>query len=357
MSEDAGFIDACVHPHFHNNDELRHYLKEPFKSRGIPSVEKDWYQAPDGEYARALTEDRAYPGSEPEVVRRDLFERGGASFAVLVPLTRGNNPDRHLGTAICAAVNDWLAERWLDTGNLHGRFRGTIRINPEDPAGAVREIERWADHPLMVQVGVPLESREPYGKPQFRPIWEAAARHRLPVAVHSDGGAGIDFPPTAAGYPRTFVAYAVLTPLNYWYHLANMLAEGVFEELADLVFVLGDGGAGMLTPLMWRYDTFWRPFRDITPWSPRLGSEYLRDHVRFCTDKLDGAPDATTAAAWFDLHGLSHLVMFGSGYPRWSMGALTDLPAGLRPDQIERIRYGNAAHLYATPGRVRETLR
>ena len=43
----------------------------------------------------------------------------------------------------------------------------------------------------MVQIGVPLQSREVYGKPQFWPLWEAAVDANLPVAVHIEVGAGI----------------------------------------------------------------------------------------------------------------------------------------------------------------------
>ena len=61
-------------------------------------------------------------------------------------------------------------------------------MNPDDIAGALREIEKWRAHPRVVQIGVPLQSRELYGKPQFWPLWEAAADANLPVAVHIEIG-------------------------------------------------------------------------------------------------------------------------------------------------------------------------
>ncbi len=36
----------------------------------------------------------------------------------------------------------------------------------------------------------------------YLPVWEAAAAARMPVAVHLDGGAGADFPPSPVGYVR-----------------------------------------------------------------------------------------------------------------------------------------------------------
>ena len=67
-----------------------------------------------------------------------------------------------------------MVTRWLDHPEFGERFRGTIRVNPDDIAGALREIDKYKDHPRVVQLGVPLQSRELYGKPQFWPLWEAA---------------------------------------------------------------------------------------------------------------------------------------------------------------------------------------
>ena len=222
-------------------------------------------------------------------------------YAILNPLTRGNIADYLLNSRICAAVNDWLLDRWLEP-DATNRFRGTIRVNPEDPKGAVGEIERLAGHPKLVQVGVPMQSREPYGKPMFEPIWEAAAAHGLPVAVHINGGNGVDHPPTFAGHAHTYPGYAAFMPLNYFVHLATLIVEGVFGRHPGLKFVFADGGYDILTPLMWRLDTFWLSMRDQTPWVDRYPSEYLPGHVRFCSSAFDGPIEVGQDAALDGLH-------------------------------------------------------
>ena len=175
-------------------------------------------------------------------------------------------------------------------------------MNPEDPKGAVAEIERLAGHPKLVQVGVPMQSREPYGKPMFEPIWEAAAAHGLPVAVHINGGNGVDHAPTFAGHAHTYPGYAAFMPLNYFVHLATLIIEGVFGRLPGLKFVFADGGYDILTPLMWRLDTFWLSMRDQTPWVDRYPSEYLPGHVRFCSSAFDGPIDAANTTALDGIH-------------------------------------------------------
>lgn len=345
----ARVIDTNVHPFFLSNAALREYLPPEYRTRGFPDVESSWYQAPDGDYAAQLYAD-GRPGSDPATVASHLFDELGVDVAILNPRTRGNLPDRRLNSAICAATNDWLAREWLDSDG-RGRYAGTIRINPEDVDGALAEIERWAGHPRMVQVGVPLQSREPYGKPQFEPIWAAAAGHRLPVAVTINGGAGIDYAPTATGHPRTYLHYAAYMPLNYFHHLTNLIVEGVFVRIPQLVFVFPDGGIDVLTPLMWRLDMFWRAFRDQTPWAVEYPSSSLAAHVRFGTG-LEGPAGGVPADEWLDQMGKADLLMYASNYPYWSWLRPDELPAGFTAAQTAKILSENAARLYGMEGDV-----
>jgi len=341
----GGVIDASVHIFFQNTADLRSHLREPFKSRGIPDVEMDWYGAPGGEYAPQTDEDGSHPGSDPETVGRQLFDDGGLDVAVLHPMTRGNLPDRHLTTAVLAAHNEMMVERWLDSGTYQDRFRGTIRVNPEDLDGALREIERWGAHPQVVQIGVPLQSRELYGKPQFWPLWRAAAEAGLPVAVHIETGTGVDFAPTPSGHPRTYAQYVGFMALNYLYHLMNMIAEGVFEALPDFRVVWADGGADLLTPFIWRMDTFGRPHLEQTPWAPRMPSEYLPGHVYFVHGSLDSPMD-DSASDWLRMTGKENMIMYGSSYPHWQLSGVDALPESWTDEQRHKVLWQNAAELY-----------
>ncbi len=342
---DGNFVvDINVHPFFPSNAAMRAYLPPEYRSRGIPDMESSWYQAPDGDYAARLYGD-GQPGSDPATVARHLFDEGHVDVAILNPRTRGSLPDRRLNSAICAGTNDWIAKEWLDSDAGRGRFLGTIRVNPEDVEGAIAEIERWADHPRMVQVGVPLQSREPYGKPQFEPLWNVAAERGLPVAVTINGGAGLEFAPTATGHAGTYLHYAAYMPLNYFHHLTNLILEGVFGRIPALLFVFPEGGIDILTPLMWRLDTFWRAFRDQTPWVLKYPSEYLADHARFGTG-LEGPIGEVPTDEWLEQMGKADLLMYGSNYPYWSWLRPDDLSPALTAEQRVKILSVNATGLY-----------
>jgi predicted TIM-barrel fold metal-dependent hydrolase len=349
-------IDSSVHIFFRDNADLRSYLREPFASRGFPDYEMDWYGAPGGEYAPGTRKNPgSYPGSDPEFVGHQLFETSGVEVAVLHPMSRGIMPDRHLGTALLSAHNQMMVERWLESGTYHDRFRGTLRVNPDDVTGALREIERWRGHPQIVQLGVPLQSRDLYGKPQYRPLWAAAAEAGLPVAVHIEVGNSATAAPTPHGPASTYSQYLGFMGLNYVYHLLNMIAEGVFEELPDFKVVWADGGADLLTPFIWRMDTFGRPHLEQTPWAPRMPSEYLPGHVYFVHSSIDGPDDADGpegageagfASDWLRMTGKENMLLFGSSYPHWQLTSPGDLPAGWTREQREGVLWRNAAALY-----------
>jgi predicted TIM-barrel fold metal-dependent hydrolase len=339
-------IDASVHIFFRDNPDFRSYLREPFMSRGIPDVEMDWYGAPGGEYAPNTSVGGEYPGSDPEKAGCLLFEDRGVDLAIVHPMTRGILPDRHLTTAVLAAHNEMMVERWLDSGTYADRFRGTLRVNPVDIEGALREIERWGSHPKVVQLGVPLQAIDPYGKPQYWPLWEAAAAAGLPVAVHIETGTGVDHATTPSGHPRTYSQYVSFMALNYLYHLMNMIAEGVFERLPNFKVVWADGSADMLTPFIWRMDTFGRPHLEQTPWAPRMPSEYLPEHVYFVNGSLDTPGDVDFASEWLRMTGKEDMVMYGSSFPHWQLSDIESLPSQWTAEQRDKVLWRNAAELY-----------
>lgn len=341
----AQIIDCAVHPQVRHPEELREYMREPWRSRPFPRPERYFFPAPAGDYHPDAETD-GLPGSDPDLAARRLFNEGGVDRAILVPLTRGLLPDVDLGSAICRATNDWLAATWLGKHNSDGRFYGSIRVNPLDPERAVEEIERWADDPRMVQVAVPMQALHPYGQRQYFSIWQAAARHSLPIAVQLDGGSGVDFWPTAVGYPHHYIEYSALAPVNFAYHLASLVAEGVFDRLPDLRFVFADGGHDMLAPLMWRFDKNWRSTRSETPWTQHLPTSYLRQHVRFCTRPNEGPQDPAALAEWLRIGDGTGLLLFASKYPFWDFQDPQSAFAGIDEAMRRPIMAGNASALY-----------
>lgn len=339
-------VDASVHVRPRNQAEFRAYLPPLWRSRRLPSGDGYYHPNPAGTHLRETYSDTGPPGSDPELAHRHLVLEGGVEKLVLHPLTLGLLPDLDLLGAICSATNAWLAETWLGDHNRDGRYSGTIRVAPGDPAAAVAEIETWAPHPGFVQVGVPMQALQPYGKRQFWPVWEAAAAHGLPVAVHADAETGVELAPTPAGYLHTHFGHAAIAPFMFVNHLTSLMTEGLLDHLPGLRVVFADGGFDLLGPMMWRLDKDYRAMRSDMPWMTRLPSEYLAGQVRFVAHRMDGPDDPAIADEWRGMVDTEDLLVYGSNYPNWDF-----LPPGLvapdaPPATRERVLHGNATRLY-----------
>jgi uncharacterized protein len=340
-------VDAAVHPFPRHPDDIRKYMRPPLSHLRFPGLDGYFYPAPREEYRPDFAPAGGLPGSDPALMCEQLLSAGQADAVILLPLTRGLLPDIDMATEVCRGTNKWLAEEWLphDTERLFG----SIRINPADPDRAIEEIERWAAHPQMVQVAVPLQAHQPYGQRRFRPIWECAAHHKLPVAVHADTLGGNEFWPTSVGYPVHYIEYAAQYPINYAVHVMSLIAEGTFEDVDDLVFVFADGGIDMLFPLIWRFDSDWRALRSVTPWVKRTPVDYLPEHVRFCSHRLEGPLDAEDRPQWLEAVDAEHLLMYSSNYPSISFQP-SDAFGNSAPPLRERVMGRNAIELYAKIG-------
>jgi uncharacterized protein len=365
-------IDACVHPVVPRADDLNAHLPREHRLQRLAIPLGRLYPFPLDAYlpdsypsgagdppplqgptppliAHAGADDRRLPGSDPELMDAQVLDGPGADYAILLPLTRGLVGDPRFEVAIDTATNEWLAERWLGDANAHGRYKGSIRVCPRRPADAVREIERWADHPHYVQVAIPLEAQLTYGEQQYFEIWKAAAEHGLPVAVHSDHSGGALLPPTPLGYPMyTLEEYSQQSAYSIT-HLASLLGNGVFDRLPSLVFVFADGGFDYMQTIIWRLDKDWRSARAEVPWMTRAPSEYLPDHVRYVVHRSDGVDDPEQRARFIELNGLEHVLLYGSNYPHWDHLDAGEFAASL-PDRLRTpILDDNARRLYNLP--------
>lgn len=345
-------IDACAHPVVPRPGDINAYITRPYQgARFAQTAYGPHAMATDPYLAGSRPADGTLPGSDPELFDAQVLDGPGADFAVLLPLGRGLLGDVALAVAVDAATNQWLSETWLgDEYNAHGRYKGSIRVTPRSPADALREIERWGEHPHFSQVAVPLESLTPYGEPDYFPIWEAAADHGLPIAIHGDHNVGIMKSPTATGFPASYFEQYAQTALYAVGHVDSFIGFGVFDRLPSLKVVLADGGFDYFQTLMWRVDKDWRGTVSEVPMITKPPSEYLAEHVRIVVGASDGREDADAFRSFIELNvGLGDLLMYGSNYPSWDHLAAEDLSCALPDDMREAIMDGTARRLYRLP--------
>jgi predicted TIM-barrel fold metal-dependent hydrolase len=348
-------IDCDIHVTWRSLDELAAYLPRVWQNRvrsgrGAPRIQPAFYLPHRGYHKEAaIPAPGAPPGSDPETLARDWLARHGIAYAVLnhydlpVISTWG---DTDYPTALAGAYNDWLIERWLARDP---RFLGSIVVATQDPQAAAAEVDRVGAHPQVVQVLLASGARLAYGAPTFHPIYAAAARHGLHLALHTGTeGLGTSNPPTSAGWPTYGMEWRACQPQNLAAHLVSLVTEGVFVRYPSLKVVLLEGGAAWLTQLLWRLDKNFKSMRSECPWLTEMPSAYLKRHVRFGTQALERPDDPQHL--WTMLRPMDgeHALLYASNYPRWDLEAPAET-AVLRtatPDARRRIAFENARELY-----------
>ena len=273
MSKTYSIIDTDIHS-VTNPQDIEAHLAQPWCLRyqsGNRGPGHLGYWNPNG-VMRSDTKlaDGRKIEAYPELLAQYLFDEYQLEYGVLNPagaLHIGLSPDADFAAAIASAANDAVIKEWLP---VDSRFLASIVVAPNDPIMAAEEIHRLGDHKQMVQVLMPSGAHMAYGKRYYHPIYEAAAAHNLPVALHPGSeGVGISGAPSAAGYPSTYLEWHTGLVASYMAHLISMVSEGVFNKFPSLKFVLIEGGVSWLPSLMWRFDKNWKALRISTPWLDR----------------------------------------------------------------------------------------
>jgi predicted TIM-barrel fold metal-dependent hydrolase len=356
MSDILPIIDCDVHPAPRSAAELLSYLPDHYQGK-LADMLRNWFRMNRGTgvftgfgaLATGMRRD-AMPeegpgGSDPALMDEQLLVQAGISCAILIPLTVTGMANPEHEAAMCAATNAWLADKWLGEYNTHGRYRGSIMVCPDVPDEAVNEIERWSSHGGFVQVMIPPMARAAYGSPQYFPIFEAAARHKLPVGIHINRTPGMSLL-SPVGFVSYYFEFHPQYTLYYFPHVASLAFSGVFARLPELRFVLVEGGVSWLTPYMWRLDHYWHQFGSEVPWLDEPPSSYIRKQVLVTTQPLERPKENRRLHEYLDWMGSERMVMFSTDYPHWDYDnpepTLKRLPREVR----KRFAYENAADLY-----------
>jgi len=344
----AGAIDCDVHPRAPHTRDL------------IPFLGKHWVDTVSFRdvVMRELT---SYPPNAPltrrpdwgvkgesgatlEGIQSQLLDHWGLRAAILTPLFSGGFlHDPVLGNALCAAHNDWIAREWLDKDD---RLRGSIVVNLGRPEVAADEIDRTAADQRFVQIILPVQGEIPYGRTIYRPIFEAAVRNGLPIALHA--GSMFRNAPSTSGYYSTFTEDYSQHISAFTAQVANFIAENVFNEYPELKLVLIESGVSWMPPFMWRFSKDWRGVRNEVPWIDRQPSDVMRDHVFLTATPFDAPPE--NVGKIVNHLGNPGMLLFASDHPHWHYDGDNAVPEGMPEEHLAGLLSGNALRAYPRLG-------
>ncbi|WP_270935275.1 amidohydrolase family protein [Falsiroseomonas oryzae] len=341
----TGAVDCDLHPDLPPVAALLPYLEghwaDAMVERGIESLETASY--PPNVPLAARPDRRPLLGTGVAGLAGATLDAWGLSAGILNPLLGVHlvfNQD--MAVALARALNEWIAREWLDRD---ARLRASIVVPLQSVPDAVEEIERRAADPRFVQVLVPAMWEVPYGRRSLWPVWEAAARHRLPVGIHA--GSAYRHPPTSLGWPSYYAEDYAAQSLGFQSQVGSLITEGVFQQIPDLTVVLIESGVTWLPSYLWRLAKFWRGVRSEVPWLAESPAAVARRHIRLTTAPFDAPEDADTVGRLMDQLGSEEMLLFASDWPHWQWdGAAPPLPAGIPPALAAKLTRANPRSTY-----------
>jgi len=340
----SALIDMDIHHEIRSLRDLVPYLPDQWKryiteygwvpERAIPfnQIRNDTKYRMD-----ARPPDGSTPGSNYELLKEQLLERHNVEYGLLTGWfyeATVCNGWYEFAVARASAYNDYTIEHWL---NRDKRLLGSITI-PRDPDAAVREIDRMAAHPQMKLVMLPIANFA-WGEPYYHPIFAAANRHGLPIAMHLSASI------TAQGgdFLRYYVAWRSVHPQAYMTQTISLITNGVFDKFPNLQVCFIEGGFEWVPFMMHRMDSAYRALRQETPWVKRMPSEYFRENMKFTTQPWD---DLTSKEFLniLDVMGSDEMIMFATDYPHWDFDSPErTLPSSIPESLKRKVLYENAA--------------
>ena len=251
-------IDADGHV-LEKDRELREFLAPEY--RAIKGKREYPLFAWDGWARGALSpHQREHPSVELWLRFLDATE---IQLTVLYPnegLNIGLQRDRDWAVALARSYNDWLHHEFLTASP---RFQGVALLAPQDPHASASELERAVKDLGMIAGMLPgvMSPMRGLGLPEFDPIYRAAERLDIPLAVHSGPAVelGLDHMQSFAG------VYPLSHPFAQMQQLTSMMIHGVFEKFPALRVAYLESGCGWVPYLADRLDESWEHRRSRWP--------------------------------------------------------------------------------------------
>jgi predicted TIM-barrel fold metal-dependent hydrolase len=340
-------IDCEIHPAVESMRTLLPYFDDHWREqviiRGIDGLDSTSYPPSMRVNCRADWRSASeMPASTLETLRAQALDPFGSRLAICHCLYGVQSVyDENFAAALARAINTWIQKEWLDR---EPRLRASITLPIQNPEFAVEEIERLAADRRFVQVMVFAMGDMPLGRRFYWPIYEACARHKLPLGIHA--GSAFRHAPSCTGWPSYYLEDYVGQAESFQAQLASLICEGVFTKYPALSVIMMESGFSWLPNFMWRSTKAWRAMRAEIPWVDRSPAEIVRQHVRFTLQPSDEPPVAADLDRILNQIGSDDALLFSTDYPHWHFEGNDMLPAGLSPSMIKRIAIDNPRNAF-----------
>ncbi len=346
---DKAIIDTDIHIAFPSPETLCSYLgarwRDYYRMFGARGYAGSHYPRAMPNAARhdSWPADGAPPGSSLSLLQEQLLDEWEIEIGILNPLLGvGEQRNLEFGAAFARAINTWQLADWVEA---EPRLRASIVVPWEDGALAAAEIDHWGGHPGFVHALLIARTTEPLGRRKYWPLYEAACRHDMPVAIHFGGAGGA--PITGSGYPSHYIEDHGGMPQAFQAQVISLIFEGVFQQFPTLRFVLIEGGFAWIPPLLWRMDNAWRKLGSEVPYVSEPPSLIFRRHFWVSTQPMEEPFQAGQFRQLLGQLDLDDHLLFATDYPHWDFDAPDRaFPIPLDKERRRKFMAENARRLY-----------
>lgn len=254
-------------------------------------------------------------------------------------------PDPDFAAALARAYHRWIAEKWVNDDN---DFYGVIIAIHQDPAEAVREIERWAGHPRFVGVFLPTCQVYPlWGHRRYDPIFAAAEAAGLPVMLHSVSGSSWGFPFNIEQFSTSTTGHTASHVFAMMSNLMSMLETGVPVRFPRLKVFFCEAGLTWVPFLRMRLDKEFNENRRTWPFYDDVPSKWI-DKMYFGTQPIEEPPRGQDLVDMIRIYNGENTTIFATDWPHHDFDhprAAFELP--LSDEAKRKIMGQNAVNLFS----------
>lgn len=323
MKSDMLIVDVDVHVN-ETPIDLAPYIDMPWRVslEHIESMPRRYLSIPGfaPEYANNLP---LWPGGHnstrtvrtPAQMREELSAIG-VDIGIIFPdnlLLIASIPQKEYAAALARAYNAWLADKWVDQEK---GLKGLILASPQDPLGAVEEIEIYKNEPGIVGIYMPCAGLHIlYGDEKYDPVFAAAEKAGLPLMFHSVLIMNSAWPNIGLDqYETGFGRHAISHSLALMANLIRMIEKGIPVRFPNLKMAFVEGGLSWVPYLMMRLDKEYLERRREVPLLEQRPSFYLKKYY-YATQPVEEPEDPKDLVKLIELyHGFDN-TMFASDWP------------------------------------------
>ena len=253
----------------------------------------------------------------------------GVDLSVLYPtagLALGLIQDPNWACGVARAYNNWVAAHYT---RETPRLKAVALLPVQVPEEAAKELERAKGLGLVAGL-MPAVTvlNKGYGHKDFDPIYRAAVRLDMPLAVHGapSRGMGFDF------FDKFIQVHTLEHPFAILIQFTHMIYEGLFERFPKLRVAYLEAGSGWLPYMMDRMDEeYEKPHKAGAPALRKKPSEYIRSGQVWATCEVEERALIQVLRQFNP-----RCLMWPSDYPDWRLPEMfkRDIPEFLAREDL-----------------------